>query len=397
MAIVFLSRLNPESLEDSIIKANKRGMPEAAISLQNKILKGINHITDEKISIVNVAPISSYPQNSSLKKIPTLVESYKKIGMLHNVEFVNYTWIRNYSIIHNLMRCLAEIEEMNKVIVYSTTPFFLETIKKIKRSHPNGKITLVIPDVPEYGNLKDRLSIKERIYKYLAKRTFEKAKDSIDSLVLLTKQTADYLNWTKPYSVIEGIADSSKLVSKVNNATVKTIVYTGTTHIKFGLPLLVEAFEKIPNKDVELIICGYGDYDEQLRILVQKDPRIKFLGKVSHEEAIRIQMNATVLVNPRMNDGEYTKYSFPSKTMEYLQSGVPTIAYKLDGIPDEYDEYINYVPDGSVESLKNTILKIGEDKTGYYLKKADKAKAFVNKEKNYIEQAKKIVSLIQML
>lgn len=396
MAIVFLSRLNPESLEDSIIKANKRGMPEAAISLQNKILKGINHITDEKISIVNVAPISSYPQNSSLKKIPTLVESYKKIGMLHNVGFVNYTWIRNYSIIHNLMRCLAEIEEMDKVIVYSTTPFFLETIKKIKRSHPNGKITLVIPDVPEYGNLKDRLSIKERIYKYLAKRTFEKAKDSIDSLVLLTKQTAGYLNWTKPYSVVEGIADSSNLVSKVNNTTVKTIVYTGTTHIKFGLPLLVEAFEKIPNKDVELIICGYGDYDEQLRILVQKDPRIKFLGKVSHEEAIRIQMNATVLVNPRMNDGEYTKYSFPSKTMEYLTTGNPVIACKLHGIPDEYDPYIIYVDDESVDGLEQKLIEVlswtTEDRQAF----GKKARDFVINTKNETSQAQKILDLLHI-
>ena len=38
-------------------------------------------------------------------------------------------------------------------------------------------------------------------------------------------------------------------------------------------------------------------------------------------------------VNPRQNNEEFTKYSFPSKTMEYLASGVPVVAYKLDGIP----------------------------------------------------------------
>lgn len=65
-------------------------------------------------------------------------------------------------------------------------------------------------------------------------------------------------------------------------------------------------------------------------------------------------------MNPRQNNEEFTKYSFPSKTMEYLSSGIPVVAYKLDGIPDEYDQYIQYVADDSIESLKKKLVEVCE-------------------------------------
>ena len=37
------------------------------------------------------------------------------------------------------------------------------------------------------------------------------------------------------------------------------------------------------------------------------------------EKANEILQQADVLVNPRQNDDEYTKYSFPSKNIEYLR------------------------------------------------------------------------------
>ena len=44
--------------------------------------------------------------------------------------------------------------------------------------------------------------------------------------------------------------------------------------------------------------------------------------------------------------------------MEYLASGRPVIGYQLDGIPAEYDEYIQYVEDNSVEALKKKLFEV---------------------------------------
>lgn len=74
-----------------------------------------------------------------------------------------------------------------------------------------------------------------------------------------------------------------------------------------------------------------------------------------------MQQQATLLVNPRKGHEEYTKYSFPSKTMEYMASGTPTIMYKLPGLPIEYEEYLVLLPDNSQETL-TAILNNGEVK-----------------------------------
>ena len=107
-----------------------------------------------------------------------------------------------------------------------------------------------------------------------------------------------------------------------------------------------------------------------------------------------LQKNAVVLINPRQNNEEFTKYSFPSKNLEYLSSGVPLIAYKLDGIPNEYDDYIIYPENDSVYSLSDTITNIcnltKEERKAIGLK----AKKFVLENKNNKVQAKKIIDFI---
>ena len=71
------------------------------------------------------------------------------------------------------------------------------------------------------------------------------------------------------------------------------------------------------------------------------------------------------------------------------------IAYKLDGIPNEYDEYINYVPDNSIDSLVYTIKKVCNDPDETIKEKAFLAREFVLNEKNEIKQTKKIIDMME--
>ena len=100
------------------------------------------------------------------------------------------------------------------------------------------------------------------------------------------------------------------------------------------------------------------------------------------------------MVNPRSTKEEFTKYSFPSKNLEALSSGVPFIGYKLDGIPDEYDEFINYPSDDSISALSRCIYDVCIDSGGQYSEKAKKASEWVNSNKNCRIQAKKLLKLI---
>ncbi|MGK0713944.1 glycosyltransferase [Aerococcus urinaeequi] len=194
---------------------------------------------------------------------------------------------------------------------------------------------------------------------------FNKNLKFVDSFVLLTNQMKDMLNiGKKPFIVIEGVVnfennnDENDKQKPKNMDSIMTVVYTGTLNKKFGVVNLVEAFHNTSIKNTRLKICGRGDSEEIIKSYAAKDERIIFLGQLPNTEAVKLQKRATVLVNPRQNNEEFTKYSFPSKNMEYLLTGRPVIAYKLDGIPDEYDNYFHYVEDDSIDSFTNKIEEI---------------------------------------
>ena len=72
------------------------------------------------------------------------------------------------------------------------------------------------------------------------------------------------------------------------------------------------------------------------------------------------------------------------------------IGYKLDGIPDEYDRYILYVEDDSVEALSNKILEVCEmPQTQRYIHGYEAWK-YVNDNKNEITQTKRIIEMLPM-
>ena len=108
-----------------------------------------------------------------------------------------------------------------------------------------------------------------------------------------------------------------------------------------------------------------------------------------------MQREVSLLVNPRQNTEAFTKYSFPSKTMEYLASGTPVLMYKLDGIPDEYDTYLHYVAGNTVDDLTAAIADIMNTDSLVLEENALRAQQFIMSQKNAVVQAKKILTLLQ--
>lgn len=218
----------------------------------------------------------------------------------------------------------------------------------------------------------------------------------IDSFVVLTNQMYSKLKVNKPFTVIEGIASDTFFVEELENVKkdgIKKIVYTGSLDEKYGICDLVDAFCGIKNDCIQLVICGAGDSTSYIIKKAKEDFRIKFLGIVENKIAKKLQREAYILVNPRSEKEEYTKYSFPSKTIEYMLSGRPVIMNKLPGVPPEYDEFIYYVSN----SLKETMEKILGFSNEIVDEKGKKAREFVLNKKNKYIQAKKILSLLDQI
>ena len=197
----------------------------------------------------------------------------------------------------------------------------------------------------------------------------------------------------KPYVVVEGIFKVTPM-PEIKKENSKVILYTGGLVLRYGIGDLLEAFHQIPYRDYQLWLCGSGDAEESIKEYSKKDKRIKFLGRMTAEEVCKLQRRATLLVNPRHSGEIFTKYSFPSKTMEYMASGTPTVMSKLECIPNEYDQYLYYFDDESIEGMKNKMIEICEMDKEVLKSRGQKASAFIIEQKNAKVQANKILSVL---
>lgn len=135
---------------------------------------------------------------------------------------------------------------------------------------------------------------------------------------------------------------------------------------KFGVKDLLDAFESIENSSLRLLLCGSGDLNKYICELSKKDKRIIYKGQVTPEESLSWVKAADLLVNPRKDEGEYTKYSFPSKNIEYLLSGNPVLAYKLAGMSDNYKYFIFEIK-SSISKAMSESLESKKDNSKFLL------------------------------
>lgn len=174
----------------------------------------------------------------------------------------------------------------------------------------------------------------------------------------------------------------------------KRILYTGNLNRRYGIPLLLEVFTLL-DANYELWIRGDGEMKEDIVNLSRENNRIKYFEPMNKGRLLSLLEEADVLVNPVSSKEEFTRYFFPSKTMEYIASGTPVVMFHLDCIPEDYDEHLIYAEGPSSASFAKAIEYAcnipEEEKT----KRSIRSKQFILENKNSFVQAEKIYRLIE--
>lgn len=400
---LFLTCLVPRQIEDTVRSKSRSNMQDAANALQWHIYEGLCANLKTPPNVINALPIGSFPQyyrDAFVKR----GEFSENSGRIINTGFCNIKLLRKFLLNKSVYKELKKYYKNNTadekyLCVYTLNSEFLKAIGRLKKHVKGLKVCAVVADLPDMSSLSSKKSFLQKAFgRYLSDKAYSYS-ECVDGYVLLTRQMADYMKIDKPFCVMEGISTATEEVPKVQSVDerVKTVLYTGTLHKRFGVMTLVEAFAKIPDEDVRLVLCGVGDSEAEIKAAAGRDHRIDFKGQVTRKEALELQAQAAVLVNPRQNNEEFTKYSFPSKNLEYLSSGVPLVAYKLDGIPSEYDGYINYVEDDTPNALAEKLRAILNLSPKERADMGDLARRFVLFEKNSTKQTKKILELFAEL
>lgn len=222
--------------------------------------------------------------------------------------------------------------------------------------------------------------------------------DKCTGYVFLTEAMNGKLNSShKPYVIIEGLCDENmKFVEKkkTKDRTSRKCMYAGLLDARYGVKMMVEGFLQADLLNVELHIYGDGPYAEELMRVAKENHNIRYHGTVMNDVVIQDELDADLLINPRPTHEEFTRYSFPSKNMEYMVTGTPVLTTSLPGMPEEYKQYVYLLSDETVdgfsESLK-TYFDCAQEETQML---GLEARRFLLKNKNNKVQAHKIIDLL---
>lgn len=402
MNILFLGIIYNKEKENEILRNSKIGLQGASNLFQYNIIEGLaENLSEKEITVLSVLPVGTFPFH--FRKLFLNPHSwsheginFQSLGSL-NLHFIKQIH-RYIQINKTIENWILKSEENKQIVVYSLYPIFILSLKKLKKKYPDIKITTIVPDLPSTFGILSKNPIKAQIEKKIGTQVIKNLRIS-DYFVLLTEKMKVPLEIEeKPFVVIEGVVTEHMPLKSdiaIKQTAARAILYTGSLNSEFGIVSLIEAFHDIEDNSVELWICGSGECEQIVKEFARRDKRINFFGYLPQKKIKELQSLATLLVNPRKNEGIFTKYSFPSKTMEYLASGKPVLMYKLDGVPDEYDQYLYYVRGNSKEELKSTIIKVLNESSEVLEEKGKIAKQWVIRNKNSKNQAAKIINMIK--
>ncbi len=391
MNVVFLGLLYTERSMQTARKYSKRGLQMAPHVFQTTLIRGLMQAGNTKLSVLNVPPVGSFPVNyrSPLVHRENWGDYNKQIG------YLNLPLIKKAQQKRALIRAIKSIIAKDGtddlcLIAYSTYEPFLEVLDYFKKKHPRIKSCLIVTDcIPGRGDMEKYMTPKA---KKAGDRVVKLAK-SIDSFALLTKHLAEALEiGSKPYVITECICNELQDSCISTDGQKHRCLYTGTLGIEFGICELAEAFASMDN--CELWICGNGSGRARIEELAEKHENIQYYGFLPPERLQELRNSCDFLINPRRPTGTYTKYSFPSKTAEYLMSAKPVIMYKLEGIPDEYDAYLNYLSASDSDGIKEELNRIFSMEYTLLTAKADEGRSFMVKNKTAQMQGQRILSLL---
>ena len=406
MEVLFVTGLYTKDSEyyySSVLKNGVLANPSNVY--QWGIVKGL--VANEVgLEVASFPFLPTYPHGVNIRKTITedIVFKNRKIGSAYSYSTI--AGFKEIDIIYKLKRVIKKWvnniadSELAVILIYSLYGPFLKAACDVAKNHKNVKVCPIVTDlfIHSISVLKTYPFLK-KIQGFFEYRMIKYGLKMADTFVLLAKGMEKYVpRAINNNVVVEGIGgDHFPRPIFKEDTHIKTLLYTGSLGVHTSIKELVQAFMLTTNDSFRLKICGSGVYADYIKEMSEKDNRIIFCGSVSRDEAVSLQKEATVLINPRLPSVPDTPFSFPSKTIEYLASGTPMIGYKLIGIPEEYYKYFYIPEDESIEALTRLISDVLLLPSSKLYQRAMESWTFIVTQKTAVRQIKKMIEFLETL
>lgn len=189
------------------------------------------------------------------------------------------------------------------------------------------------------------------------------------------KQLALRYKITSPEKLItiyNGIDSGNNLSQKQNS---NTFISVGRLAYPKEFELLIESFVRanLPNKKLEIV--GEGSDKEKILEKIKSlkaEDKVFVLGKLSQQEVRKKLSESSVFILISKHEG------FPMTILEAMSTGLPVIASKVGGVPEEIDESCGILVSNNAEEISTAITKLSEENTNKKMGEASKRKFEAN-------------------
>ena len=366
----------------------------AGVNYQSGLLNEMIIAPDIDLRVINITPIPIFPKGS----VKINQKSREIDGILvEDVGFLNLPFLKSFTIRFNLERSIKKLlkrESFNTIISFN----YLSIYRTIAYSYPSKfdiKYIPILADLPIKYSSKVGLALKFKIFIY--NHVLTRQLKMIKLAILLNSNARQMIAPDANYIVIEGGVTSKSFPPAImTQATKKVFLYSGTLDEYSGVNIMAQAFLKIIEvyDDVSLEIYGFGDYQDYLSELLLKNSKIKYNGVINKEALIDKQKNSFCLVNPKLIHHPVSLMTFPSKIHEYMMSMRPILSTRMSGIDSKYFDNMYIIEGDQVIDYVNGFKAVLDSSNEELSTISKNAYQFLEEEKNWHNQVKKIVNLV---
>lgn len=321
-------------------------------------------------------------------EVHTLFVDTQLITSRHFQELgIHFHYLTNYLYIPKQLKEL-NLDTKNTLVICDTLHLrsIVLSLLFIKSNHL--KMIGIVTDLYRFFHKKGSFNLKSFLFMKLGEWTLYQ----YDAYVLvseLIKQEA-FIR-TKPILVAEGIYDLPDLPVTDNRENV--ILYSGALEAEYGILNVMEAINELI--DFPYVLHIYSASQTYLEFENRLSNKVIFNGYLDRKKLLIKQRQAKVLINPRPLNLPFNAFSFPSKLIEYMASGTPTITSELPSIPDRFIQELFLIEDMSLNGIKTALQEFCETPYSVHQIKASELKIRIENEFAHHFVAKKIEQLVQ--
>jgi glycosyltransferase involved in cell wall biosynthesis len=327
-----------------------------------RLIEGIAN--QQTIQVLCLPPVK---KTTSKRWMP---ENIYRLGQIMYIQFshFNLRWLRPISLsfqIHRYLRRTVLKSSEDIVLLIDGNSRLAGSISKRYQHYPRVKTIGIFTDSPkQLSNIRPSLI-----------RSWYRLHQNHQAYIGITPALLKEFNpFKKSQLEVPCIVDAIEGAKQHDRPY---IFFSGALYERYGVESMIHAYLQLKPKNMDLLIAGFGPVSQRIEQLSQQHRQIKFLGLLNPTLTRKYQAGAYVNVNPRPLDATLDQVAIPSKVLDYVSSGAPTLTSRHPWIEGQFGENIYYIDDTSVDGIRVALKRFLLADYALAQTKAIRAKNFV--------------------